>query len=176
MKKFIRFLLTAVLICGLAVLLWLTSRPVSLTAEELNPAETMDSYPGADLSLEIDDRQIRMIFSNRSDTLLESGAGINQSQKLLFDAGLDILLDDRWYAVPFREYSTAGVGLEIKPGDTVEGEAILSPYGRLPDGQYRISLGYWRWEPDDDSPLSQQPYYESYALFNIEEGNYISAA
>lgn len=42
----------AILLGGLAAFAWFTSRPVSLRAEELTPAETMEAYSGAELTLE----------------------------------------------------------------------------------------------------------------------------
>ena len=161
----------AILLGGLAVFAWFTSRPVSLRAEELTPAETMEAYSGADLTLETTGYQLYLTFSNFSDARLESGASVDREGKLLFDAGLAVLLDEQWYWVPRKEYDTAGVGLEVEPGDTVQGQVFLSPYGKLPDGQYRITFGYWH--RSSDGPLQEQDYYESYAQFCVEGGRYI---
>ncbi len=161
----------AILLGGLAAFVWVTSRPVSLRAEELSPAETLAAYPGAELTLETSGYQLELTFSNHSDVRLESGASVDQNRDLFFDAGLAVLLDGQWYWVPHKEYDTAGVGLEAEPGDTVQGQVFLSPYGKLPDGQYRITFGYWH--RSSDGPLQEQDYYESYAQFRVEGGRYI---
>ena len=115
----------AILLGGLAAFAWFTSRPVSLRAEELTPAETMEAYSGAELTLETTGYQLYLTFSNFSDARLESGASVDREGKLLFDAGLTALLDGQWYWVPHKEYDTAGVGLEVEPGDTVQGQVFL---------------------------------------------------
>lgn len=78
---------------------------------------------------------------------------------LLVLAVLDGLLGGVWYHVPHRGYATAGVGKETGPGEIFSFAPILSPYGRLPDGQYRLSFGYWLWDEKEDVYLSQRPFF-----------------
>lgn len=52
----------AILLGGLAAFAWFTSRPVSLRAEELTPAETMEAYSGAELTLETTGYQLYLTF------------------------------------------------------------------------------------------------------------------
>ena len=163
----------AILLGGLAAFVWVTSRPVSLRAEELSPAETLAAYPGAELTLETTGYQLELTFSNHSDARLESGASVDQNRDLFFDAGLAVLLDGQWYWVPHKDYATAGVGVELEPGDSASGRVVLSPYGKLPDGQYRITFSYWHRDRDQDTRIQAQEYYESYAQFRIEGGRYL---
>lgn len=128
------------------------------------------AYSGAELTLETTGYQLYLTFSNFSDVRLESGASVDREGKLLFDAGLAVLLDGQWYWVPHKEYDTAGVGLEVEPGDTVQGQVFLSPYGKLPTDS-TVTFGYWH--RSSDGPLQEQDYYESYAQFRVEGGRYI---
>lgn len=164
----------AVLAAGLGTLVWYTSRPVQLDPAKLTPAETAEPCPGAELSLEIKGALMELTFSNHSDARLESGAAVDGERNLYFTGGLQVLLDGQWYEVPSEEYATAGVGLELEPGDSVSGQYSLSPYGTLPDGQYRISFGYWQRSPSEDDPLLRQPYHKSYARFDVESGRYVT--
>lgn len=59
-------------------------------------------------------------------------------------------------------------GLELAPGEEIEGQTGLSQYGRLPDGQYRLSFVYWQQAHGDERPL-----YASYTGLEILDGNYI---
>lgn len=161
----------AVLAAGLGALVWYTSRPVQLDPAKLTPAETRDSVSGTELSLSISGTAMDLTFSNRSDARLESGAAVDGDGNLYFTGGLQVLLDGQWYEVPSEEYATAGVGLELEPGDSVSGQYSLSPYGALPDGQYRVAFGYWQRSPSEEDPLLRQPYRQSYAEFSLKDGH-----
>lgn len=175
LKKWSGLVLTlAVLAAGLGVFAWYTARPVDLDPAELTRAETVEPYPGTELSLEINGALINLTFSNHSDARLESGASVDGERNLFFSGGLQVLLDGQWYEVPSETYATAGVGLELEPGDSVSGQYSLSPYGTLPDGQYRITFGYWQRSPSEQDPLLRQPYHQSYARFAVESGRYVT--
>lgn len=164
----------AVLAVGAGFFSWYTSRPMVLDPAELTQAETVEDYPGAELSLEVNGSLMELTFSNHSDARLESGASVDGERNLSFGGGLQVLLDGQWYEVPSEPYATAGVGLELEPGDSVSGQYSLSPYGQLPDGQYRIALGYWQRSPGEKDPLLRQPYHQSYARFDVESGHYMA--
>ena len=163
-----------VLAVGLGTLAWYTFRPVVLDPAKLTPAETVETFPGAELSLELNGALINLTFSNRGDARLESGASVDGDRNLFFTGGLQVLLEGQWYEVPSEEYATAGVGLELEPGDSVSGQYTLSPYGKLSDGQYRIAFGYWQSTPSEDDPLLRQPYHKSYARFDVKDGKYVA--
>lgn len=168
----IAFVLAAVLLALIGFFLW-KSQPVPLEAAGLTPAETEESYPGVELTLESNGYQIGLIFSNNSDARLESGAAVGRNNELFFSGGLEILLDGVWYTVPHKDYATAGVGLELEPGDSVSGYYSLSPYEKLPDGQYQLPVGYWVFDPELGYPLAgRHPYYVTYARFDIVDGRY----
>ena len=175
-----------VLAVGLGTLVWYTSRPVVLDPAKLTPAETVESYPKCALSLELAGRSIpeatfcngaliNLTFSNHSDAQLESGASVDGDRNLFFTGGLQVLLEGQWYEVPSEEYATAGVGLELEPGDSISGQYSLSPYGTLADGQYRIAFGYWQGSPSEDDPLLRQPRHCSYAEFSVEDERYVTS-
>lgn len=171
LKKWGALVLTlAVLAVGLGVFAWHTARPVELNPAELTLAETVEPYPGAELSLEINGALISLTFSNHSEARLESGASVDGDRNLFFTGGLQVLLDGQWYKVPSEPYATAGVGLELEPGDSVSGQYSLSPYGKLPDGQYRIAFVYWQSSLGEEDPLLRQSYRQSYAEFRLEYG------
>lgn len=163
-----------VLAVGLGTLVWYTSRPVVLDPAKLTPAETGETFPGAELSLKLNGALINLTFSNHSDARLESGASVDGDRNLFFTGGLQVLLEGQWYKVPSEEYATAGVGLELEPGDSVSGQYSLSPYGTLSDGQYRIAFGYWKRSPGEEDPLLRQPYHCSYAEFSVKDGRYVT--
>lgn len=169
LKKWSGLVLTlAVLAAGLGVFAWYTARPVDLDPAELTPAETAESYPDCTLSLEVAGRSIRQAsFFNGSTQYFYHGDPPDYS-------GLEVLLEGTWYHVPHKEYATAGVGKVTGPGEQFSFEPILSPYGRLPDGQYRLSFGYWEDAPDSDEPLHERPFYVSYARFAVESGRYVT--
>lgn len=157
-----------VLAVGLGTLVWYTSRPVVLDPAKLTPAETVESYPKCALSLELAGRSIpEATFCNESATYFYHGAPPDYS-------GLEVLLEGMWYHVPHRDYATAGVGQVTGPGEQFSFEPILSPYGTLPDGQYRLSFGYWEYDPNWDKPLHERPFYVSYARFDVESGRYVT--
>ena len=158
----------AVLAVGLGVFAWYTARPVDLDPAELTPAETAESCPDCTLSLEVAGRSIRQAsFFNGSTQYFYHGDPPDYS-------GLEVLLEGTWYHVPHKEYATAGVGKVTGPGEQFSFEPILSPYGRLPDGQYRLSFGYWEYDPNWDVPLRERPFYVSYARFDVENGRYVT--
>lgn len=169
LKKWSGLVLTlAVLAVGLGVFAWYTARPVDLDPAELTPAETAESYPGCTLSLEVAGQSIRQAsFFNGSTQYFYHGDPPDYS-------GLEVLLEGTWYHVPHKEYATAGVGKVTGPGEQFSFEPILSPYGRLPDGQYRLSFGYWEYDPNWDVPLRERPFYVSYARFDVENGRYVT--
>ena len=159
----------AVLAAGVGALVWYTSRPVELNPAKLTPAETAEPYPGCTLSLELAGRSIRQAsFFNGSTEYFYHGDPPDYS-------GLEVLLEGTWYHVPHRDYSTAGVGKVTGPGEQFSFEPILSPYGRLPDGQYRLSFGYWENDPNWNEPLRERPFYVSYARFDVENGKYVAS-
>lgn len=176
-RRFLPLAVLILLIGGMVSFALWSSQPMSLRPEELTPVSDSSSpYPGTELSLEMDGAHLLLTFINRSDAHLTSGASVRQDKTLHFSGGLQVLLDGQWYFVPHKDYATAGVGLELGPGDSVSGEYSISPiYGRLPDGQYRLPFHYWRREPGSDAPLSQQPSYISYASFIVSDGQYVLA-
>lgn len=163
-------------VLGLAVcagalggLSWYVSRPISsdpavLDPAELTAAETIESYPGTELSLELNDSKIDLIFWNNSD------AAIDHDGSPSVDIGVEVLLDGTWYEVPCENYATGGVDRVTGPGETFRAKPILDPYGKLPDGQYRISFGYWCRDPASEGPLRGQPCYKAYARFDVARG------
>lgn len=172
LKKWGALVLTlAVLAVGLGVFALYTARPVELNPAELTPAETVESCPGAELSLAVKGKLMELTFSNHSEARLESGASVDGDRNLFFTGGLQVLLDGQWYKVPSEPYATAGVGLELEPGDSVSGQYSLSPYGKLPDGQYRIAFVYWQSSLGEEDPLLRQSYRQSYAEFRLEYGH-----
>ena len=162
----------AVLAVGLGALAWYASQPAGLDPAKLAPAETRDSVPGTELSLSISGTGMELTFSNHSDARLESGAAVGGDRNLYFAGGLQVLLDGQWYEMPSEAYSIVGVGLELQPGDSVSGVYDLTPYGDLPDGEYRIAFDYWQRSPSDDDPLMHHPYHQSYARFDVKTGRY----
>lgn len=175
MNRTVRWLLPLVLlvlVCALGLWFYGSAQPASLRAEDLEPAETPDAYPDTELTLEVREGQLHMVFSNQSDVSLESGAWSDPSGTQFFDVGLAVLLDGQWYAVPCGDYAVAGYGLTIDPGASVEGFPYLDPYSRLPDGAYRIAFSYWLSEHPSGQPFSQWPHYEACARFDLENGAY----
>ena len=170
MKKVIA-VLALVLAAGAALFL-LTRPPEPFDPAELTPAETADSYPDTELSLEISGRQVALTFANHSGARLDTGAAVGADRERFFFGGLDVFLDGRWYQVPKEDMASVGVRLELKPGDSVSGAYSFAGYGDLPDGRYRISLGYRVFDPASDRPISEGPYYESYAEFLVADGRY----
>lgn len=173
-KKWSMLVLTAaVLAVGAGIFNWYASHPEELNPAELTPADTVEPCPGVELFLEVNGNLMELTLSNHSDARLESGAAVDGDRNLYFTGGLQVLLDGQWYVVPSEEYATAGVGLELEPGDSVSGRYSLFPYGELPDGQYRVALGYWQRSPSEEDPLLRQPYHQSYARFDVENGRYV---
>lgn len=170
MKKVIPALIL-VLAAGAALFL-LTRPPEPFDPAELTPAETADSYPGTELSLEISGRQVALTFANHSGARLDTGAAVGADRERFFFGGLDVFLDGRWYQVPKEDMASVGVVLELEPGDSVSGAYSFAGYGDLPDGRYRISFGYREYDPALDVPNSQRPYYETYTEFLVEDGRY----
>ena len=152
--------------------LW-SSRPVRLNAGAMTPAETLDSLPGLELYLgTYRGCTLSMTVVNRSGLSVESSGSADQDTTLYLEPGLDVLLNGIWYNVPYEPYTSAGVGLELAPGEEVEGQVRLSQFGRLPDGQYRLSFGYWTQAPEDERPRKDLPLYASYTGLEILDGNY----
>ena len=148
---------------GISGFVWWTSRPVELAAEDLIPTETCESYPETELSLELTKYKIAVTFHNNSDTTFYHGDPPDYSS-------LDVRLDGKWYYVPHEDYSTAGVGMETGPEQSFTFEPILAPYGKLPDGEYRISFGFWNAEV---MPIDRLPEGVLYARFDVSDGYYI---
>lgn len=170
MKKVIAVL--ALVLAAGAALFFLNRPPAPFDLAELTPAETVESCPSAELSLEIDGHSLELTFQNNSDSWLASGASVDRNNDFFFHGGLDVFLDGQWYQVPSEDIVTAGVGLELEPGDSVSGAYSFVGYDQLPDGQYRFPFGYWVFDPTSDRPISEGPYYESYAEFLVEDGQY----
>lgn len=165
-------ILLALLTALIGACLW-SSRPVRLNAAELTPAETLDSLPGLELYLDAHrGHTLSMTVVNRSGLSVESGGSVDQDATLYLDPGLDVLLNGTWYNVPYEPYASAEVGLELGPGEKIEGQVSLSQFGRLPDGQYRLSFVYWQQAPGDEHPLKDLPLYASYTGLEISDGNY----
>ena len=174
LKKWSAPALTIALLAVCAgIFYWYTSRTMVLDPAKLTPAETVESCPGAELSLTISGTDMALTFSNHSDARLESGAAVGGDRNFYFTGGLQVLLEDQWYMMPSEAYSTAGVGLELQPGDSVSGPYDLTPYGDLPDGAYRIAFDYRQRSPSADDPLMHHPYHQSYARFDVETGRYV---
>ena len=150
---------------GLGGFIWFTSRPVELKAEDLTPAEERNTDPGLELSLALTGQQLRMTFVNNSGFTLDSEASVDGNRELIVHGSLDILLDGVWYTVPCEPFATAGVGLELAPGGTVQARMVLLQYGKLPDGQYRVSFGGKR--------LSTGVWYTAFARLDMEKGMYV---
>jgi hypothetical protein len=166
-------ILLALLTALTSACLW-SSRPVRLDAAELTPAETLESLPGLELYLDTHrGHTLSMTVMNRSGLSVESGGSVDQDATLYLDPGLDVLLNGAWYNVPYEPYASAGVGLELAPGEEIEGQTGLSQYGRLPDGQYRLSFVYWQQAHGDERPRKDLPLYASYTGLEILDGNYI---
>ena len=172
MKKVIAVL--ALVLAAGAALFFLNRPPAPFDLAELTPAETVESCPSAELSLEIDGHSLELTFQNNSDSWLASGASVDRNNDFFFHGGLDVFLDGQWYQVPSEDIVTAGVGLELEPGDSVSGAYSFVGYDQLPDGQYRFPFGYWVFDPTSDRPISEGPYYESYVTFAIQNGKYVS--
>lgn len=154
--------------------LW-SSRPVRLDAGALTPAETLDSLPGLELYLDTHrGHTLSMTVVNRSGLSVESSGSADQDTTLYLEPGLDVLLNGNgiWYNVPYEPYTSAGVGLELAPGEEVEGQVRLSQFGRLPDGQYRLSFVYWKHIPGDERHRKDLPLYASYTGLEISDGSY----
>lgn len=158
----------------LGIFLWHSSHP-DPQEEKLIPAipvETNDAYPGTSLSLELGTDKIQSAsFANDSDTIFYHGDPPDQS-------GLEVLLEDGWYHVPHKEFYIAGVGKFTEPGNTFAFEPIQTPYGKLPDGQYRLSFSYMYFDPEWERALVENPDYAEYTLyarFDITDGKYVPA-
>ena len=163
-----------ILAAAVLAYVWFLSRPPEpFDPAELTPAETLEAYPGTELSLEIDGHVLNVTFQNNSDSWLSSGATIDENKHLFLHGGLAVLLDGRWYQVPHKDIATAGVGLELAPGDSVPGAFSFTAYDALPDGQYRIPYGYWTFDPASDRSHRANPYYESYVTFAVQNGKYL---
>ena len=157
-------LVLAVLAGGTGALMWYLHRPVVLDPAQLTAADTLSAYPGTELSLEIAHGTIRgAVFRNESTRTVYHGDPPDYS-------GLEVCLEGIWYHVPHQEYATSGVGEKTGPGECFAFEPILSPYGTLPDGQYRLSFGYWPYDGGEDMPLRQQTLFVCYARFDSQKG------
>ena len=166
MKKVIAVL--ALVLAAGAALFFLNRPPAPFDPAELTPAETANPYPGEVYLLcqtVSSPNSLTLWFLNHTDQTFYHGDPPDRMS-------LQVLLDDLWYNVPHREYSTAGEGTVTGPGEKFIFAPILSPHGDLPDGQYRIAFGYWEYDPQSDAPISRQPYYQSCAEFRIEDGRY----
>lgn len=168
MKKWGALVLVLAVLMGLlGGLMWITSRPVVLKAAELTAVEPTESYPECQLSLGISHGRIRSaVFQNESTQSFYHGDPPDYS-------GLEVCLNGVWYHVPHREYATAGEGKVTGPGENFSFEPVLSPYGKLPNGQYRLSFGYWQEDLDKNEPITQQAFFVSYAPFEIQNGQYV---
>lgn len=152
-------------LAALGGFIYATSRPMALKAEDLTPAAADNTDPGLELSLSLTGQQLQMTFRNNTDFTLDSGASVDGNHEIVVSAHLDILLDGVWYTVPYEPYATAGIGLELEPGDVCQVRVSLSHYDRLPDGQYRVSFGGQR--------RSTGAYYRAYARLDVENGLYV---
>ncbi|MGE4277773.1 MAG: immunoglobulin-like domain-containing protein [Lawsonibacter sp.] len=150
------------IILVLGAFVWWTSRPVALNAAELTPAGEGTSWPGTELSLNLTKYTLELTFVNDSSQAFYHGDPPDY-------CGLEVQSDGAWYQVPHKDYSTAGVGAVTGPGERFTFKPNLSPYGTLPDGQYRISFGYWK----DETPLADTPAGVLYARFNRADGGYV---
>lgn len=151
-------ILLALLTALIGACLW-SSRPVRLNASELTPAETLDSLPGLELYLDTHrGHTLSMTVVNRSGLSVESGGSVDQDATLYLDPGLDVLLNGTWYNVPYEPYASAGVGLELAPGEEIEGQTSLS-------------FVYWQQAPGDERPRKDLPLYASYTGLEILGGN-----
>ncbi len=152
----------ALFVLILSAFAWWTSRPVALKAAELTPAREATLWPGTELSLSLTKYKLEITFVNNSSLAFYHGDPPD-------DCGLEVLLDGAWYEVPRRDYDTVGVGAVTEPGESFTFEPNLSPYGTLPDGQYRISFGYWR----DEEPLADALAGIVSVRFDRADGGYV---
>ena len=136
-------------------------------AADLSPSADAEPFPGLELAFDLPETptapvNITGTFTNTSDIPLESGGAVGRDNVLIFIPGLEVKLDGVWYSVPHEEIITAGVGLELSPGASVSGKLDLSPFGRLPDGQYRALY--------TASPRDSDETCAAYAYFDIADG------
>lgn len=141
--------------------------PPTWDVAELVEAEPRTTLQGLEFLLNEDASPFGATLVNRTDFLLESAAIVGVYDDMIFIPGLEVKLDGHWYTVPREDYFSAGIGLELAPGDRVSGKLSLGPYGygRLPDGAYRVFYSAYR----PDSPMAS---YTAYAYFDIQNRRY----
>jgi hypothetical protein len=142
--------------------------PKTWDAAQLTVSKSQAQLPGLELVLDLDSMPIGVRFSNNTDIHLESGASVGSDMETIFSLDLEVLLDGVWYEVPSESYASAGIGLELAPGDSVSGQAGFPYYGKLPDGQYRALYGAY-------SPSSNLQYYVAYAYLGVQDGRYVAS-
>lgn len=135
---------------------------------QLTVSESQSHLSGLEFVLNLDNTPISATFSNNTDICLDSGASAGPNAEIIFSPELEVLLDGVWYEVPFEPYASAGIGLELSPGDSVSGQVSFSHYGRLPDGQYRTLYGAYL-------PSSNMRYV-AYAYLDVQNGRYVTSS
>ena len=111
MKKVIAVL--ALVLAAGAALFFLNRPPAPFDPAELTPAETANPYPGEVYLLcqtVSSPNSLTLWFLNHTDQTFYHGDPPDRMS-------LQVLLDDLWYNVPHREYSTAGEGTVTGPGE-----------------------------------------------------------
>ncbi len=149
--------------------LW-RDRPLALDPAQLALSDNQRglSSPEAELALDIRPGRIDLSLTNLGRESLFSGASVGSENRLFTGGEIEVLLNGRWYQVPQERYASAGVGIELGPGESFQAEVFLNPARRLPDGQYRFSFGYQYGE--------RLLRHISCARFDVARGRYVQPA
>lgn len=149
------------------ILAWNSGKLSDWNPKELAVSQSPAAAPGLELTLNLEEYPIGVTFTNNSEFPLESCASVGKdADDVIFFLGLEVLLDGVWYIVPSRVGDSAGIGLNLEPGNAVNGRAGLSLYGQLPDGHYRAS--YSAWLP------GAEEVYVAYAYFDAANRRCVS--
>ena len=138
----------ATLPCRRELALWKGQwNPTFLTEQEGEPSPnlTMSFVDGDPLTWEI---------TNVGDAAMEHGNGGG--------AGLEVLLDGRWYGVPVQSgghYGVTAEGYALEPGESYSCKFSFEPYGDLPDGAYRVAFQCTSSNPSWEGPRVDDPAY-----------------
>ena len=162
-----------ILAAAVLAYVWFLSRPPEpFDPAELTPAEPpLETYP-SQVSLSCQpirsSTALSLTFENHTDRTFYHGDSPDYER-------LDVELEGRWYTIPSKPYSTAGVGRETGPGASFTYEPLLDEgYGDLPDGRYRICFGIWDVTSRGDAPLGE-PDGIIPVCFTVEQGKFAAA-
>lgn len=149
--------------------LW-QDRPLDLDPDLLALSDDQRGLgsPEAELALDIRPGRIDLSLTNLGRESLFSGASVGSENRLFTGGEIEVLLNGRWYQVPQERYASAGVGIELAPGESFQAEVVLHPERRLPDGQYRFSFGY--------QCGGDMLRHVSFARFDVVKGRYVQPA